>query len=244
MAIPYITTRQNVSFKSVKLIESHLEDVMELISIEDAEKKLNEIEAEYEMFPDQLNMARLGIVYHENALNLASINKGNSDGYATKSFTILHELFTSEDIFVELLPFIAGYHASARALMGSEKTKPGYINESFKLFESAVSNYGEVCFCPEFLRAGISDKLPWFFFNRKRHAKQDYESIITRQQLKLNYAPTRIMSFSYFGWAKQSQSKKDRARTLEYLEKSIQLDPKYKAARKRAEELKNKLLND
>ncbi len=49
------------------------------------------------------------------------------------------------------------------------------------------------------------------------------------------------MSFTYWAWAKQHQSKKYRSQALQYLDKAINLDPNYKAGRAKAEKLKLKL---
>lgn len=49
------------------------------------------------------------------------------------------------------------------------------------------------------------------------------------------------MSFTYWACAKQHQGKKYREQALKYLKKAIELDPEYKAGRKRAEEHKSKL---
>jgi hypothetical protein len=49
------------------------------------------------------------------------------------------------------------------------------------------------------------------------------------------------MSFTYWAWANQRKGKKYRTQALSYLLKAIELDPDYKAGRKRAEALKVKL---
>ena len=49
------------------------------------------------------------------------------------------------------------------------------------------------------------------------------------------------MSFTYWAWAIQHQSKKHKKTSISYLDKAIALDPKYTAGRKKAEELKNKM---
>jgi len=51
------------------------------------------------------------------------------------------------------------------------------------------------------------------------------------------------MSFTYWAWAKQRQSKKHRTQSLAYLDKAISLDQNYKAGRAKAEELKTALTN-
>jgi hypothetical protein len=49
------------------------------------------------------------------------------------------------------------------------------------------------------------------------------------------------MSFTYWAWAKQHQSKKHRIQSLQYLDMAIELDPNYKAGRQKAEALKAKM---
>lgn len=51
----------------------------------------------------------------------------------------------------------------------------------------------------------------------------------------------KVMSFTYWAWARQHQAAKYREQALHYLNRAIALDPEYKAGRKRAEELKYKM---
>ncbi len=69
----------------------------------------------------------------------------------------------------------------------------------------------------------------------------DFQSIIDKHERNNDFANWKIMSFTYWAWAKQRQSKKYRMQAVSYLDKSIALDPYYKAGRKRAEELKANL---
>lgn len=231
----------DTSFKSVKLIESHLLDVME-IDERSAEHKTREIESEYQMFPDQMNMARLGIVYHERALSHFNSPDGEKRKFASGSFEILDELHQSPDTFPELRPFVAAYRSSSIALMAAERRNPALINTSFESFDKAIKQYSPVSYCPEYLRANIAGNLPWFFFSKRKLARQDFESIIQKHQLNNQYAPYRIMSFVYFGWAKLSHSGKYIQQAVAFLDKAMHLDPKNRAAGKKAEELKSKLL--
>ena len=52
-----------------------LDDVMEFIDNDLLQAKLPEIEADYKANPSLLNKVRLGIIYHEVALNLGFFNK-------------------------------------------------------------------------------------------------------------------------------------------------------------------------
>ena len=82
-----------------------------------------------------------------------------------------------------------------------------------------------------------------FFFSKIRSAKNDFQSIIEKQEKNENYANWKVMSFTYWAWANAHQSKKYRTQALEFIEKAIALDPNYQASRKKAEELKTTLLN-
>jgi len=54
-------------------------------------------------------------------------------------------------------------------------------------------------------------------------AKPDFETIITRDSKNDNYVSDKMMSFVYFGLAKQMSSEKAVAK--KYLHKAMQLDP-------------------
>lgn len=229
---------QQLDFLKVKACEHQLDDVMELIDTTELKAKLNEVEKEYHQNSNEINKVRLGIIYHETALNLSFFSKTAFKGYAKKSFDTLTELFNSPNTTRELLPFIASYRASALSLVGAETKKLKLLGEAFALFKDAAENYSEVSYLPEFLRGSVAENLPWFFFIKRKFAKQDFQSIIDRQDKNSKYADWKVMSFTYWAWAKQRQGKKYRAQALAYLDKAILLDPNYKAGRTKAEELK------
>ena len=234
---------QNLDFLKVKAFEHQLDDVMELIDTTELKTKLKEVEESYKQNPNEINKARLGIIYHETALNLSFFSKTEFKGYAKKSFDTLSELFNSPNTSKELLPFIASYRASALSLVGAETKKLKLLGEAFTLFNDAVKNYGAVSYLPEFLRGSVAENLPWFFFTKRKFAKQDFQSIIDKQDKNSEYANWKVMSFTYWAWAKQRQSKKYRTQSLAYLDKAISLDQNYKAGRTKAEELKTTLTN-
>lgn len=233
---------QTLDFKKVKSYEHQLDDVMELIDTNLVKSKLTEVENDFQKEKTELNTVRLGIVYHETALNLSFLSKTSFKGYAQKSYDILNALFISNTTTPELMPFIAAYKASALSLVGAETKKLKLISVAFKEFENAAKKYADISFCPEFLRGSVAENLPWFFFTKRQLAKLDFESIIAKQNKNIEYANWKIMSFTYWAWAKQHSSKTDRAKALEYLDKAIALDPQYQGGRKRAEELKGKML--
>jgi tetratricopeptide (TPR) repeat protein len=235
-------TAQSLDFSKVKAFEHQLDDAMELIDTSEIKVKLKELESVYKQNPNEINKARLGIIYHETALNLSFLSKTEYKGYAQKSFDILTELFNSSETTKELLPFIASYRASALSLTGAETKKLGLLFKAFSLFDEAVKNYSHVSSYPEFLRASVSENLPWIFFWLTKYAKTDFQSIIDKQNENNNYANWKIMSFTYWAWAKQRQGTKHRTQAMAYLDKAIALDPNYKAGRQKAEDLKNKFL--
>jgi hypothetical protein len=232
---------QNLDFSKVKVFEHQLDDVMELIDTTELKIKLKEVEENYNQNPNEISKARLGIIYHETALNLSFFSKTEFKGYAKKSFDILSELFNAPNTSKELLPFIASYRASALSLVGAETKKLKLLGKAFSLFNDAVKNYATVSYLPEFLRGSVAENLPWFFFTKRKFAKQDFQSIIDKQDKNNEYANWKVMSFTYWAWAKQRQSKKYRAQSLACLDKAILLDQNYKAGRTKAEELKTAL---
>ena len=213
-----------------------LDDVMEFIDNNLLEAKLREVEANYNANPSLLNKVRLGIIYHEVALNLGFFSK-QYKGYAQKSLTILSECEVNTETPEALEPFILSYEASAMALVAGETFKLSLIGKSFKLFETAIQKYGAVHYLPEFMRGSVAENLPWFYFGKRALAKIDFENIIRKQAQHPAYASWKIMSFVYWAWAKQHPQRKYRSQALSYLQKAIELDPHYLAGRKRSEEL-------
>ncbi len=229
---------QNLDLLKIKAFEHQLDDVMELIDTTELKIKLEEVEENYKQNSNEINKTRLGIIYHEIALNLSFFSKSAFKGYAKKSFDILSELFDSHYTSKELMPFIASYRASALSLVGAETKKLKRLGQAFLLFNDAVKNYATVSYLPEFLRGSVAENLPWFFFAKRKFAKQDFQSIIDKQEKNSDYANWKVMSFTYWAWAKQRQSKKYSTQALAYLDKAISLDQNYKAGRAKAEELK------
>jgi tetratricopeptide (TPR) repeat protein len=242
MTITNSLTAQQFDFAKVKTYEHQLDDVMEIIDTSELKVKLNEVEQTFQKEPTLLNKVRLGIIYHETALNLGFLTKTTFKGYAKKSYDVLSELFFDSTTTKELLPLISSYRASALSLQGGETMKLSLVGDAFKLFEESIQKYGDISCYPEFLRGSVAENLPWFFCSKRKFAKIDMQSIIDKQRVNSEYASWKIMSFVYWAWANQHQSKKYRTESLAYLEKAISLDPNYVGGRKRAEELKGKLL--
>ncbi len=240
-AMTNVSNGQELDLKRLKTIEQKLDDVMELIDTTVIRDKLKEVESEFKNEQSEINKARLGIIYHEVALNLSFFSNTEYKGYSQKSFDILSELSASETTTKELMPFVASYRASALSLVVAETNKLKLLGKSFDLFEDAIKEYSDISPLPEFMRASVAENLPWFFFGKRKFAKKDFNSIIEKAEKNPYYVNWKVLSFTYWAWAKQHQQKKYRKQALEYLDKAINLDPNYKAGRKRAEELKTEM---
>jgi len=242
MTVSSSLAAQQLDFSKVKTYEHQLDDVMELIDTTELKVKLKEVELQFLQNPSELNKTRLGIIYHETALNLSFFSKTDYKGYAKKSFEQLSDVFDPGSRIQELMPFIASYRASALSLVGAETKNLKLLGQAFDLFSDAVNNYAEISYLPEFLRGSVAENLPWFFLSKRKFAKQDFQSIIDKQNKNKEYANWKIMSFTYWAWAKQHQGKKHRNQAITYLDKAISLDPDYQAGRAKAEELKLELI--
>jgi hypothetical protein len=234
-------TQQSDSSK-LRAFELQLDDVMELTDTTELKAKIKEVVHQYSHQPNELHHTRLGIIYHETALNLSFLSKTDYKGYAQRSYELLSQLLNSPLTSKELMPFIASYRASAIALVGAETRKLNLVGEAFTLFGEAVEKYAAISYLPEFLRGSVAENLPWFFFRKKKFAKTDFQSIINKQEQNPEYANGKIMSFTYWAWANQHQGKKYREQAIDYLDKAIGLDPDYKAGRAKAEQLKARLM--
>jgi tetratricopeptide (TPR) repeat protein len=233
---------QKLDFSTVKAFEQQLDDVMEFIDTTALKLKLTEVEVDCAQNPSEMNRVRLGIIYHETSLNLSFFSKTEFKGYAQKSFELLNGLFNSTGTPRELLPFIASYRASALSLVGAETGKLRLLGNAFEMFRDAVEKYSDVSYAPEFMRGSVAENLPRIFFSKRKLAKRDFQSIIEKYEKNNDYANRKVMSFTYWAWAKQRRGKKFRVQAIAFLDKAIRLDPNYEAGRKRAEELKAKLM--
>ncbi len=215
--------------------------MMELIDPKEIEVKLREAENLYKKNSTEVNKIRLALVYHETALNLSFKAKTKYKGYAKKSYDLFTELFNSTATTKEGQPLIASFRASALSLVVAETKKLKLLGEAFNQFDDALNKYSDISYLPEYLRGSVAENLPWFFFSKKSDAKNDFQSIIEKQEKNKDYANWKIMSFTYWAWAKQHQQKKYRSQAISYLDKAIKLDPDFKAGRTKAESLKLKL---
>src|SRR5688572_12635216 len=105
MTTTNIAAAQNINIQKLKEYEHQLDDVMELIDTNLVKEKLKVVKKDYQAEKTELNKLRLGIIYHETALNLSFLSNTGYKGYAQKSFDVLDELFTSENTTKELMPF-------------------------------------------------------------------------------------------------------------------------------------------
>lgn len=228
---------QKLDISTIKFFEHQLDDVMEIIDMEKLKVKLKEVEEDCSVEPSEINMIRKSIIYHETALNLSFFSKTQYKGYAKKSFDILDIFYKSSVTTKELLPFVLSYRASALSLMSSETGNLIKLFKSFSLFDEAVSKYADVSYLPEFMRGSVAENIPKICFWFRKYGKVDFQSIIDKYSLNHDYANWKIMSFTFWAWAKQRQKKKYADQAKEYLEQAIALDPNYQAGRERSEKL-------
>ncbi len=239
MAITVSTTAQQLDLNKVQTLEASLDDVMEIIDKELVLKKLKEVEDSLFANPNELNQVRAGLIYHEVALNLTFFDKTKKfSGYAQKSYDVLTELVDNPKTTPELLIYAASYRASAISLVAAETKKLKLLKTAFELFEEAIDQYASISPRPEFMRGSVAENLPFFMWRKRKYAKIDFDSIIKKQEENSNYADFRVMSFTYWGWAKAHKKRKFRNQAIDYLNLAIKIDPEYKAGRKKAEELK------
>jgi tetratricopeptide (TPR) repeat protein len=232
---------QNLNLKKLDSYETTLDDVMEIIGRELVIAKMKEVEEDFQKKPDELNTTRLGLIYHDVALNLTFFDKTKKyAGYAQKSYDILTELSENKKTRPELMVFIESYRASSLSLVAGETKKLSLLGKAFDIFANTIEKYASVSPRPEFMRGSVSENLPFFMWRKRKFAKIDFESIINKQKINPDYADFRLMSFSYWAWARANSGKKYRKQAIEYLNKAIEIDPNYKAGRKRAEELKER----
>jgi hypothetical protein len=84
-----VTTQSNqLDFSKVKAFEHQLDDVMELIDTNQLKIILKKVEEDYRQNPLEINKARLGIIYHETALNLSFFSKTEFKGYAKRALIL------------------------------------------------------------------------------------------------------------------------------------------------------------
>lgn len=230
---------QNLNLKKIQGLEQQLDDVMELIDQDLVKVRLAETEQAFAENPSALNRLRCGLIYHEVALNLTFFDKTREyAGYAQKSYQLLTQISESPSTAREMRIYTESYRASALSLMAAETRKLKYLRQAFRLFESSVEKYAAISPRPAFMRGSVAENLPKILWRKRRFAKKDFQAIINNQDQNPDYADYRVMSFTYWAWARAFKGKKHRKTALEYLDRAIALDPEYQAGRKRAEELK------
>lgn len=229
--IPPKNPNPNITIEDVFEADHILDDVTEIIGEENVRAKLLEYEALLKTDNSVLNQIKLGIVYHEASLNLLKLGE---KGYAVKSYTLLGDPKLLASAPPNMMPIIVSYLASARSLMGAEEGSIKHVKDAFLILDRAEEQFGEVSSTPLFLRGSIAENLPWIFF-KGGVAKTDFKTIIKRDKLNDKYASDKIMSFVYFGLAKQVLSDSDAAKG--YLHTSMQLDPDKQAAYEMADNL-------
>lgn len=221
---------------SLHAAEARLADVMELTDASTVKLKLKQVEDDFASDPSELNSIRLGIIHHEVALNLGFLAKSGYKGFGRRSYDRLTALEGALQA-TEYLPFVASYRASALSLVAGETRKLSLVGDAFRLFDAAVERFAEDSYLPEFLRGSVAENLPWIFWGKKRSAARDFGSIIRKYEADNSYASAKIMSFTYWAWAKAHSGKRFREWAMVYLNKAVELDPEGVAGRVKAESL-------
>lgn len=233
---------QTISRSSIAAAAQQLDDVMEITDTVNLRNRIVTAEKLAAASSDMLARIRLGILYHEAALNFTLLAKTGEKGLAAKSYSLLDSLAEKTDTASAFLPFIVSYRASALALMAGETGSLKQLGKAFDLFEIAVKQYSAVCAMPEFLRGSVAENLPKWMFRKHRFARIDMTQLKLKYEADSSYATPKLMSFTYWAWANQHQKAKYREEALRCVDKAIALDTTGKAGKPRAEALKAKLL--
>jgi hypothetical protein len=228
---------QTITRNSVALAGAEIDDVMEITDTIRLRTLLAQAHQHTTDSSGLLQQLRLGILYHEAALNFTFLAQTGEKGLAAKSYSLLDGLAGKTDSTNNFQPYIASYRASALALMAGETGNLKQLNTAFVLFEAAVAKYAGVCALPEFLRGSVAENLPFWMFRKHGFAKTDFEQIKLKYEADSSFASSKLMSFTYWAWANQHKKAKHRAEALRCLHKAIALDPLGTAGRPRAEAL-------
>lgn len=233
---------QTISRSSVAEAAQQLDDVMEITDTVNLRNRIAAAQQLAAASSDMVTRLRLGILYHEAALNFTLLAKTGDKGLAAKSYSLLDSLAQKADPANAFLPIIVSYRASALALIAGETGSLKQLGMAFDLFEIAVKQYAPVSALPEFLRGSVAENLPKWMFRKHRFARIDMNQLIQKYEADSSYATPKLMSFVYWAWANQHQKAKYRTEALRCLDKAIALDKTGKAGKQRAEALKAKLL--
>ena len=237
LPVAFAGKAQTPTLTQVKAWEETLSEVTEITDTSLLKKLLPLTEAAYQDHPNETTQARLGILYHEVALNLGFLAKTTFKGYAQKSFDLLTPLSMAANTAPGLRPFVDSYRASALSLVSGETRRLSLVGDAFTLFADAVEKWSSVCWAPLFLRGSVAENLPFLFWRKKRIAAGDFSKMISLYESNPEWAPANVMSFTYWAWAAQHPQKKYRRQAITYLERAIFLDPNGTAGKNRAEKL-------
>ena len=221
------------------------EDCSELTDRKEILNKLSIAEAVHITELQDVNtMIKIGLIYHEVALNLNRFapKKDRRTGYAEKSFQVLSKLVAKPILSKEIQIWILTYQASSLALLSGEKGSLILLSRAFSLFEIAIAKYDQESYLPRFLRASVSENLPWLFWRKRKFAKLDLDNLVKRIEDNPSAIPDKIKSFIYWAWANQFKNKINKRQVVKkHLRESIRLDPEKKAGFLNAEKLLIKL---
>jgi tetratricopeptide (TPR) repeat protein len=219
-------------------IGQQLYEVIELTDLEIALDKIADIEEKVKKDPSHFNRLKLGILYYEAAMLSPRTNKETLK-LIEKSYMLLSVLKIDGNTDLALMPYVTSYHASSLAILGYYQESSKLVNQAFYYFEEAITLYGENSCTPHYMRAKIAKYLP-IYYSKRNVVKKDLEIIIDRFGLNHAYATNKAMSYVYYSWANLYHTNKNRTQTVNYLKKSIDLDPNNIAAGKDAKKILEK----
>lgn len=229
--------------KEVSIHEKAVEDIVEISNSHNLTFNLEEIERMAGQNCSENEKIRQAIVLHEAGSKLSGLSKDKRRAFFLRSYDLLTDLshhFRSQDI----LPIVTAYRASVLTRLSIENGRWIDIKNAFRLFDEAIRLYSDVSGLPEFLRARCAMSLPWYWFNKKKYARNGFISIINKQAIDSEHVLLfRLKSFSHYGMAVIINRWWNRRKVLAYLNNAIFLDPNFLAAREDAEHLRSRLMN-
>jgi len=235
--LPIISFAQNNTI-NYETIGNQVDQIIELNDLEIVLDKIVTLGIKVKENPSHLNRLQLGVLYYEAAMLSPRTNKETLK-LIEKSYTLLSVLKIDAKTDKALMPYVTSYHASSLAILGYYHESSKLVNQAFYYFEEAIALYGESCYTPYYMRAKVAKHLP-IYYSKRSMVKKDLELVIDRFGLNHDYGTDKAMSYVYYSWANMFNTKKNRVKAINYLKKSIDLDPKNIAAGREARKVLEK----
>lgn len=229
--------------ENAELASNELAEVIDIVDFDQIMAKISSQKELIKKEPTFLNKVKLGILYHDGAMQLVGTKKAARRELAEESYTLLSILATESSKQPHLLPFVKAYQASSLGLLGAANTNNDLIKQSFVLFDQTIDQFGKAYYVPLYLRAKIAENLP-YPYNKKRWAKTDYSNLINWFESNSNSINNRTMIQTYLAWAKLHANKKDYSQAVQYLEEAIKLGQDNNSTVQKAKELLQVMENE